>query len=291
MKYNKSWLKNNLSFVLRKMFIERTQYYLLPKFRVARDFDFNKAYAKFGNNGKFINIGAGEYFFHKKWRNYDLYEESLVQKVKHFYNYDLRNATKHPFPETCVNIFYCSHTMEHIPSGSVTKVIERLYDSLEIGGVLRVVVPDADLILEAYDNQDFDFFKAYESWFQKRSSENILIEDYLVQLLATPRCRFYNEEIRHCEPLNIKEIQKNRESMTNEDFLNYLIDGLQENNSSGTDHLNWFNASKMTGLLKDAGFSKVYKSAYGQSKELVMRQVPIFDETLPYLSLFIEAKK
>ena len=291
MKYNKSWLKNNLSFFLRKIFVEKTKYYIMPKFRVARDFDFDNAYSKFGNNGKFINIGAGEYFFHKKWKNYDLYEELLVSKVKHFYNYDLRDAVKHPFPESDVNIFYCSHTMEHIPSESITTVIERLYDSLKVGGVLRVVVPDADLILEAYDNQDFDFFKAYESWFKNRSSENILIEDYLVQLLATPKCRIYNEEIKHYESLNIKEIQKNRENMTNEDFLNYLTDGLQENNSSGTDHLNWFNASKMIGLLKDVGFSKVYKSAYGQSKELVMRQVPIFDETLPCLSLFIEAKK
>lgn len=291
MKYNKSWLKNKLSYSIRKFIIEKTKYYTMPKFRVARDFDFAQAYLKFGNSGKFINIGAGEYFYHPKWKNYDLYEESLVENVEHFYNYDLRETANHPFPENDVDIFYCSHTMEHIPAESINTVIKRLYDALRPGGILRVIVPDADMILEAYDNLDFEFFKAYESWFKKRTNENVLIEDYLVQLIATPKCRVYNEKIRHCNPLSIEEIQQNRANMNNEEFLNYLIEGLTENNNYGTDHLNWFNATKMIELLEDNGFSSVYRSAYGQSKELVMRQVPIFDETLPYLSLFIEAKK
>lgn len=291
MKYNKSWLKNKISYSVRRFILEKTNYYIMPKFRVARDFNFNEAYLKYGNDGKFINIGAGEYFYHPKWKNYDLYEDSLVENVEHFYNYDLRETAKYPFPENDVDIFYCSHTMEHIPSDAINTVVKRLYDALKPGGILRVVVPDAGLILDAYDNKDFDFFKAYQSWFKKRSSDNILIEDYLIQLLATPKCRIYNDEIRHHEPLQIEEIQKNRKIMSDDEFLNYLTDGLQENNNYGTDHLNWFNASKMIKLLEDNGFSTVYKSAYGQSKELVMRQVPVFDETLPYLSLFIEAKK
>jgi len=47
MKYNKSWLKNNLSFFLRKILVEKTKYYIMPKYRVARDFDFENAYSKF----------------------------------------------------------------------------------------------------------------------------------------------------------------------------------------------------------------------------------------------------
>ena len=291
MKYNKSWLKNKISFKIRKYILNKTKYYVIPKFKIARDFNFYKAYSKFRDNAKFINIGAGEYFYHPKWKNYDLYEEELVQKVTHFYNYDLRDTTKYPFPEISVDMFYCSHTIEHIPVKNIKQVLSRLYDSLKVGGVLRVIVPDAKRILEAYDNNDFDFFKPYKSWFKNRTDNEILIEDYLVQLLATPKCRVYNETIRHHKPLSIEEIQNNRKIMTNEEFLDYLIADLDENNDYGTDHLNWFDDTKMIKLLKEIGFSDVYKSGYGQSKELIMRQVPIFDETLPYLSLYVEARR
>lgn len=290
MKYNKSSFKNNFRTLIKNI-VFKTRYYIYPKFRVARDFDFNGAYSKFDSNSTFINIGAGEYFHHPKWKNYDLYEKDLVDNVPHFFNYDLRDAGNQKFPEENINIFYCSHTLEHVPRESINVVVKRLFDSLNPGGILRIVVPDADLILEAYDNNDYDFFKPYESWFKKRSQETTLIEDYLVQLLATPKCRVYNEKIRHGEPLSIDDIRMNRKAMSNEEFLDYLTLGLNANNDYGTDHLNWFNDVKMIKLLEDVGFSNVYKSAFGQSKELVMRQVPIFDETLPYLSLFIEAKK
>jgi len=209
-----------------------------------------------------------------------------------FLIYDLRDAKNNPFPEKNVDMFYCSHTLEHAPSNSIDMIIKRLYESLKPGGVLRIIVPDADLVLNAYDNNDYEFFLPYKSWFEKREDgRDVLIEDYLVQLIATPKCRFYKEQIRHHSQLTIEEIRKNRSVMERNEFLDYLVSGLNNNNNYGTDHLNWFDSEKLMDILTNAGFSEVYKSAFGQSKELIMRQVPIFDETLPYLSLFVEARK
>jgi len=87
------------------------------------------------------------------------------------------------------------------------------------------------------------------------------------------------------------EIKRKRSELSDTAFLDYLVYGLAENNSTGTDHLNWFTAEKLIQLLSEAGFSEAYKSEFGKSKALVMRQVPLFDETLPYLSLYVEARK
>jgi hypothetical protein len=44
-------------------------------------------------------------------------------------------------------------------------------------------------------------------------------------------------------------------------------------------------------LLTEVGFSKVYNSAFMQSRFAPMREAPIFDGTHPWLSLYIEAIK
>ena len=87
------------------------------------------------------------------------------------------------------------------------------------------------------------------------------------------------------------DIRKQLATSTDEEFLDFLTTGLQENNRYGTNHLAWFNWPKLCRLLKEVGFSEVYRLAFGQSKFPPMRDVPLFDETLPFLSLDVEARK
>ena len=57
------------------------------------------------------------------------------------------------------------------------------------------------------------------------------------------------------------------------------------------DHVNWFNYEKAKTELLKAGFTTVYKSAYGQSQSPAMRDISKFDNWLPCISLYIEAIK
>lgn len=56
-------------------------------------------------------------------------------------------------------------------------------------------------------------------------------------------------------------------------------------------HINWWNPKKITSILEDTGFTKIYLSGYGQSFCPILRDINIFDNTHPKLSFYIEAIK
>lgn len=77
-----------------------------------------------------------------------------------------------PFRDNSVNLIYASHCLEHFPYAKVPKVLAEWFRVLKNGGILRLSVPDFDLILDIYrDNandintiigilmggQDYDF--------------------------------------------------------------------------------------------------------------------------------------
>jgi len=55
--------------------------------------------------------------------------------------------------------------------------------------------------------------------------------------------------------------------------------------------MNWWNKKKAFRMLREAGFEKIYSSAYGQSFSPVLRNTALFDHTGPKVSLYIEAVK
>ena len=297
MKYNKSIIRTKVVKFLRKEFEKRTGYYIYPKWRALRDLDLDKEYELLGDE-KLINLGGGEFFDHPRWINYDLYEPELLERIPNYRNYDFTDVDNAEIPEENVAIVYTEHTLEHIPMDKIGKTIERVYDCLKPGGILRIIVPDAGAVIDAYDNNDWDYFKPYQSWFLNRGGEPSL-EDYLLQIVATPKTNFLNEKTLGRDgpeispfkltPEDVKILRK--EANSKEEFLDSLLKGCDKNYSTGVAHLNWFDEKKLTDILLKAGFSDVYKSGFGQSKSLILRQVPLFDSWLPFLSLYIEAKK
>lgn len=47
----------------------------------------------------------------------------------------------------------------------------------------------------------------------------------------------------------------------------------------------------MSSMLEIAGFNKIYLSGYGQSFCPILRDVAVFDNTHPKISLYVEAIK
>ena len=107
-----------------------------------------------------INVGAGD-FTHPNWIN--------VDKIDHFYeqqqetntiNYDLFDMGPMPFESGSVDLIYTSHVIEHVSNDSVDNFFKESYRILKVGGAIRIVCPDLELLLNLYRMKDkSSFFK------------------------------------------------------------------------------------------------------------------------------------
>lgn len=91
---------------------------------------------------KLANIGCGT-TIHPAWENYDLLPSSPgVTRINL-----LRGL---PFADAVYDGIYCSHVLEHLPRQRVIGVLREFRRALRPDGILRVVVPDLEVIAELY---------------------------------------------------------------------------------------------------------------------------------------------
>lgn len=63
----------------------------------------------------------------------------------------IHDLTKHfPWPDSSVDAIYTSHTLEHFSREDGRRFLEECYRVLRRGGILRVVVPDLQLVVAKY---------------------------------------------------------------------------------------------------------------------------------------------
>jgi predicted SAM-dependent methyltransferase len=54
------------------------------------------------------------------------------------------------FEVNTVDVIYCSHVLEHFPKKEISNILQRWYNLLKKGGILRVAVPDLDKVFRHY---------------------------------------------------------------------------------------------------------------------------------------------
>ena len=168
-------------------------------------------------------------------------------------------------------------------------MLEDLYFALNKNGFVRVVVPDCDLILEAYRKNDRNFFDFMRSKFQEHEPT---LEDYVFFLLRTGLCRYtLGEPNKNFDPKIYRDFQRKVEKKSNSQILKWFNSLPEHQDTRGTFHLTAFNYEITKSLLMNAGFSSVYRSAFMQSKSTILRESPKFDGTHPWMSLYVEARK
>ncbi len=91
-----------------------------------------------------INLGGGQYWEEKGWKNID-----------HGLGDDITKGL--PFEDRTVSLIFFSHCLEHIKWEYVPFVLRECYRVLGTHGVMRIVVPDFDLfsILLRHDNKKY----------------------------------------------------------------------------------------------------------------------------------------
>jgi len=65
-----------------------------------------------------------------------------------------------PVPDNEVEYFYMSHVFEHIPVPYAGIVLKKIYNKLKPGGKIRIVTPDLEAIVKAYNEKDMSVFNS-----------------------------------------------------------------------------------------------------------------------------------
>ncbi|MBD2679137.1 MULTISPECIES: methyltransferase domain-containing protein [Nostoc] len=89
-----------------------------------------------------LHLGCG-FVIHPKFVNVDLLAAPHI-------HYQISIDKLSPFEDNSVNLIYASHCLEHFPHTKVPKVLSEWFRVLKKGGILRLSVPDFDLLLNIY---------------------------------------------------------------------------------------------------------------------------------------------
>ena len=91
---------------------------------------------------KMLNLGCGK-SFHPDWVNID-----FIPTTSKVIGHDLRKRL--PVEENVWDVVYASHVLEHFSCGEARSFLKECYRVLRPGGVLRIVVPDLEMIARLY---------------------------------------------------------------------------------------------------------------------------------------------
>lgn len=236
----------------------------------------------------YVNIGAGN-FYHPYWHNFDNPNEYYAdsQKGRLHIQYDLTSHQPFPFKDNTLKVAYTSHVIEHIRNDDVEYLFREVYRCLQPGGYFRITCPDIDLEYEAYCRGDSAFWKWPNAYgIYNTSIEHKFMDHFATALTETHPCE-------NCKKYSSEEARDILTRLPKEEALEYFVRQLSpeiQKDYSG-DHINWFNSNKISTMLRQANFTHVYESKYGQSHCAILRDKRLFDSTCPELSLYVECRK
>jgi len=246
---------------------------------------------------RFYNLGAEPNFNHPAWTviNHPSvhYGDSYMDLV-----WDLMSGEPLPIEDGKARVIFSRYTLEHVDDTAVNHFLQEAYRALIRGGYLRLIVPDIDIFYLAYLAKMPDVF-----YRPKQDLENFPNEKFLQNPNQTSfEQRFLwtfasNASQLHpngaAERISDEEFREVFKTHGYEDALNYCTAkcsiGIQKKYPEN--HINWFNANKLLGMIRQAGFETCYRSGYGQSRCPILREVNLLETRQPEIGLFIEAIK
>lgn len=115
--------------------------------KIKRQFSRN-SFPKLENGEIYLHLGCGS-VNHPKFINIDGLPASHIHYIRSIDDLS-------PFKDNTVDLIYASHCLEHFPHAKVPKILTEWFRVLKSGGILRLSVPDFDLILDIYQNNEND---------------------------------------------------------------------------------------------------------------------------------------
>jgi SAM-dependent methyltransferase len=240
----------------------------------------------------FINIGAGA-FSHRYWTNVD-HASDAYARVQHaaFVEHDLTKLGPLPFETGSIELAYTSHTIEHVNDAAVEQLFRECFRVLRPGGGFRVTCPDARAFYQTIVDDNLPFWSFRRRWFAGPGSnaprlDDVTVFDFFVREVATRRCRYY---VHAQKPPSLAELEERFRTLDYAGFVSSLTGDLVFD-PNRPEHMNAWDEARVTDKLRSAGFSDVYVSRRGQSRFAPMMDPVCFDSTMPWGSLFVEARR
>jgi predicted SAM-dependent methyltransferase len=192
---------------------------------------------------KYINIGADPEWQHPLFLSMDQSSTAAI-----WINLSKRNPL--PFKKNQFSGIYCSNILNHLKYVECHYILKEIYKSLEIGGVFRIVVPDIDKWLDAYENKNTTFF-AYSN------NDEINRQDSLLRLVV----RQFAEIV--VDKFSDDELYDLYRKFDRKGFLNYFESQVNEETNSrfliADNNKAWYSEKRMKDLLLASGFQKVIR--------------------------------
>lgn len=121
-----------------------------------------------------LNIGCGSLAI-KEWDNLD-YDSTLINwfltyspsLLPYFKVHDVLNGI--PYPNESVDRIYLSNFIEHLEPIECRKFLRECLRVLKYNGKLRILVPNMDVILKHYNENNMDIFNEGQPEMFKKSS-------------------------------------------------------------------------------------------------------------------------
>ncbi len=248
---------------------------------------------------RFYNIGSGT-FYHPAWTNID-FVNPWYRSVQAHVDIDLDLESLRPIPvEDCrAKVVYSSHTVEHITDRAAQHMFSEAFRILEKGGLIRVTTPNIELYLRAYRNNDVHLFRYLDAPYYHDNCDRFALnmppaaasmEQKTLYSFAAQLSTMHKDGAS--EQVTDADFRALFDTMAQEKALDYLTSrcSLDIQRKYAGNHINWWNAEKLSRMLGVAGFENVYLSAYGQSCSAVLRDTNLFDNHAE-ISLYVEATK
>ncbi len=97
-----------------------------------------------------LNLGCARTMFHHNWTNVDALDESQFAAANgyKYVRHDLRNGL--PFKTDETSLIYSAHCLEHLDYKAGMALLRECRRVIKMDGAVRIIVPDAQLLMECY---------------------------------------------------------------------------------------------------------------------------------------------
>lgn len=212
-----------------------------------------------------LNIGAGIWAA-EGWRTLDYYKEADFCS-------DLRKMEKFGIEDNMVEKAFSSHCIEHLADEHIEHLFKEMHRCMKPNGLFRIGCPDADKALNAYKENNVEWF----SWLKQSHIGEMLLNT------------FVSYESKAGGPSASPELVKEKfESLSKDEFLKWAV-GLVDETRPYIAHRNGIYFEKLKNMLEKAGFRNVKRSYYLKSNDKELRGDK-FDR-YESISLFVECNK
>jgi predicted SAM-dependent methyltransferase len=244
---------------------------------------------------RFYNVGGGNKFVHPAWTVINLPSEHYGKDYMDL-QWDLMSGTPMPIESGMAKVVFSRYTLEHVTDEAVKHFLADAHRALSPGGYLRLIVPDIEIYFRAYQAKDPTLFHRPGQVGETFPNEKFLadpnqasFEQRLLWTFASNVSTLHPDGAP--ERVTDQELQEKLKEQDLEAALNYCkskvsveIQGKYRQN-----HINWFNARKLERMMRAAGFQSVYRSAIGESKCPILRDVKLLEARRPEIALYMEA--